>query len=173
MMTIAFDGPDGSGKTPCLEVVADLLSSKGLFVHICAPYRAIEVYSLWESDPMSAAISIRRVIDENLASAARDARDVVLFDRHWPTAAVTASDWRAVDHIRQSGLDHLFMLVPSSPVKKLAPARPWMSSGVDRHWTSYRCLVEGAAGIHRPRSDIRGRFDLRAIAEEVAWCCGV
>lgn len=176
MITVAFDGPDGSGKSPCLAVVADALAKAGLSVHVCAPYRGTDVYPLWSTDPLRAAATVRDAIDRDLEIAAKDARDVVLYDRHWPTAAVSTTSWRAVDLIRQSTLDHLFLLIPREPRQKAGndPDRgEWMVNGVDSHWIAYRCLAEGYMGVHRPRPNKDDLFDFRQIAWEVERCCGV
>jgi len=164
---VAFDGPDGSGKTPCLAVVADSLARRGLLVHVCAPYRAREVYPLWATDPMRAADEIRKVIDLNLEAALKDRRDVVLFDRHWPTAAVSTTNWQAVQLLKAAPLDHLFLLVPSAPSPKVT-SEPWMARGFDQHWIAYRCLAESSQA-HRP-VQVDGYFNLRGIAETV---CGL
>lgn len=175
MMTVAFDGPDAAGKSPCLAVVADMLVDSGMRVHMCAPYRGdVDIYPLWATDPCAAARVVRRSIDQNLEAAAKDACDIVLFDRHWPTAAVSTTKWKAVDSIRQSAVDHLFLLVPPEPRHKVedTDAGAWMADGVDTHWVAYRCLVEGMVGVHKPRTNRDGLFDFRRIAREVSWCCG-
>jgi len=172
MKIFAFDGPDGSGKTPCLAVVADALANQGMLVHICAPYRAIEVYHLWATNPMRAACEVRRIIDINLEVALKDKRDVVLFDRHWPTAAVSTTNWQAVELIQAAPLDHLFLLVTSEPKPKLKDSsEPWMAKGFDHHWIAYRCLAEDTMA-HRP-SQIDGCFNLKEIAKTVSALLGL
>jgi hypothetical protein len=173
MITLAFDGPDGSGKTPCVAHIAAALGERGLSVALSRPYRELGEagYYLWQTDPLKAAAFVTSLIEKDLREAARGSRDFLIFDRHWPTAAVSTTDWRAVDLVRRYAPDHLFLLVPAAPKKAWKP-RSWYTGDSDPHWIAYRCLAEVLPGIRRPR-DVAGRFDFSCIASEVLCCSGV
>lgn len=163
MIQIAVDGPDGAGKTPCVHVLADALADAGFLVHLSAPFRQVEVYHLWRKEPMRAAALVRDAIDADVRAAREDGRQVIVYDRHWPTVAVSTYDWRAVETVRSAGVDDLLLLVPDAPTAK-RDRGAWMKEGLDRHWLAYRCLAEG---LPRPLPDAQGRFDFRRIAAAV------
>ncbi len=97
MKILAIDGINGSGKTPCIDRVVTELTQEELNVQTVAPYHMVrkkltleDIYPLWESNPAEAVSLLHDTIDEATAQARDNKTDVLIFDRHWPTAFTQA-----------------------------------------------------------------------------------
>jgi thymidylate kinase len=80
---IVVDGTDCGGKTPLVESLVSELTDLGHSVATLAPFREVEVYPLWEDDPLAASRTVARVM-QHFREENCNAR-IVVWDRGWPT----------------------------------------------------------------------------------------
>lgn len=87
---VVIDGTNFGGKTPLVGHLISKLRAQGFRVETASPYKEVEVYSMWDANPIGAARIICERMQQHRARAA-DA-DVFVWDRGWPTCYVATAN---------------------------------------------------------------------------------
>jgi hypothetical protein len=168
MIELVVDGTDGAGKTTCVQFLVERLARPGVTVVQHAPFRAVEVYPLWQTAPEQAAEAITTVM-RAFRVAHRDA-SVLVWDRGWPTAYISTADVRARSLFAPLPDATLLLLSTTDRTREKARTKrlpgEWVTDDalIARYHAAYHQL-EPPAGHAMLRSfpDDRGMFDLEAI----------
>lgn len=171
-MELCIDGTDGAGKTPLVAGLVASLRARGRAVATCPPYRSIEVFPLWRSEPRRAAETITGIMH---AFRAAHAGHVIVWDRGWPTAWVSTEDRDALSSFLPFP-DLTALLLSTTAVtrmraKKHASTAPWMVEEelIVGFNEKYRALAHqplpAAPKVVCFEPDQDGRFGIPAIVE--------
>ncbi len=172
---VVVDGTNFGGKTPLVTRLLEVLAARGWSVGSASVYREGEVWSEWDDDPIGTATLIvgrMQAHREGLAD-----RDVLVWDRGWPTCFVAT---------RNPAARRLFLPLPpltfillnsaAATAKKVAKyglspdVFPWMHGRRLRDEISYEQLCRLFPDDLRsfaPTLD-DDRFDLELVAGEIA-----
>lgn len=162
------DGTDGAGKTPLVEALCAALRERGHAVATHAPYRVEEVFPLWEREPRRAAEIITGIMRRFRAA---HPREVIVWDRGWPTAWVSTDDPLARAAFEPLPAVTVLLLntmrVTRAKAVKHRTSAPWMIEEplVERFNAAYRALAREApdARVLAFEPDAEDVFDLGAI----------
>jgi thymidylate kinase len=166
---IVIDGTDSGGKTPCVEALCRTFAADRQ-VRTCAPFRAQEVYPLWDREPRRAAAIIRSIMDDFRHSSA--SADLIIWDRGWPTVWVSTTDASARGALLP--FPDLTVLLLNSiettkrKVEKHGLQAIWLNDAalVRRYHDAYHALPhavnEDSVAAFFPAQD--GRYDYAAIS---------
>jgi len=165
---IVVDGTDGAGKTPLVEYIASRLIGLGYTVATYAPFREIEVYPLWETDPIKASRIIAEVMQRFRANHSNT--EIVIWDRAWPTVFVSTNCKEAREMFcRFPDLTVLLINTEQTILEKITKHRLHSAWVIDpyarkKYIEAYRIL----AGTHRDdllafNADLNRRFNLEHI----------
>lgn len=171
---LVIDGTNFGGKTPLVARVLDHLVARGWSAGSASVYREGEVYSRWDDDPLGAAATIvarMRAHRERLAD-----RDVVVWDRGWPTCFVSTRDAAARRlFLPLPPLTFILLNSAAATAKKVAKyglsadSFPWMHGRRLRDEISYeqlcRLFPDDLRSFTPTLAD--DRFDLDLVAGEI------
>ncbi len=173
---IVVDGTDCGGKTPLVHKLVQRFADDRVPVTTAAPFKDVEVYPLWKSDPLMAARRINDVIcrfrDENRG------KTVLVWDRGWPTVFVsTESRLARKACLPFPDLTVLLLNTEQTILEKVAKHRltgEWLLQSETRR--RFIAAYQALADNHEPAdmivycADTDGRFDLEKIAADVVAC---
>ncbi len=165
-----IDGTDGAGKTPLVQTLCAALRERGHAVATHAPYRVEEVFPLWEREPRRAAEIITAIMRRFRAA---HPREVIVWDRGWPTAWVSTDDPIAREAFAPLPAVTILLLSTTRRTRQKAvehgSSRPWMVEDalVERFNAAYRGLADQApaARVLTFTPDQRDVFALDAVVE--------
>ncbi|MDQ0290558.1 hypothetical protein [Oligosphaera ethanolica] len=173
---IVIDGTDCGGKTPLVNTLVARLAAEGVSVAVAAPFREVEVYPLWETDPLCASQRINDVM-QGIRKEHAD-REVLVWDRGWPTVFVSTD----LPEARNLCLPypHLTVLLLNTEqtildkVAKHGLTGEWLLQPETRRRfiDAYHALAAEPESVPMRvyRADLEGRFELEQIAVDVVAC---
>lgn len=176
---LVIDGTNFGGKTPLVGRLLQLLGERGWSADSASVYREGELWAQWDDDPVGAATTIvarMQAHRERLAD-----RDVLVWDRGWPTCFVSTRSAAARRlFLPLQPLTFILLNSPAATAKKVAKyglgadAFPWMHGRRLRDEISYeqlcRLFPDDLRSFTPTLADDRFDLDLvaGAIADEVA-----
>lgn len=171
---IVVDGTDCGGKTPLVQTLVRRFETEQVSVATAAPFREVEVYPLWKSDPLTASRKICEVM-HCFRQSNRD-KAILIWDRGWPTVFVSTD----LPEARSLCLPypHLTVLLLNTEqtiLNKVAKHRltaEWLLQPETRRRfiDAYHALAveQEAVDMKVYHANPEGRFDLEKIAGDVA-----
>lgn len=165
---IVIDGTDWSGKTPVVEKLVTTMRDKGWLVATGAPFREVEVFPLWQTDPFIASKTVNDVVQQ-LYKKYSDMQ-LIVWDRGWPTVFVS-TDCQASRNlwIPYPNLTVLLLNSEQTILNKLQQPRitgPWVTNPILRRKfldAYYQIAKTNDALMQLHYADIDGRFVIEDI----------
>jgi hypothetical protein len=173
-LEIVIDGTNFGGKTPLVTRLLERMAARGWRAETAAPYREIEVYSLWDTDPVAAATTVTTIMARHRQRAA--GADLLLWDRGWPTCFIATRNAAARRcFVPLPALSYLLLNTAATTERKVRKygipeeTYPWMHRHRLRDEISYEQLARHFPDETRcfsPTLDDQ-RFDLDLVSGEI------
>lgn len=174
-MEVVIDGTNFGGKTPLVTRLLEVLASRGWTAGTASVYREGEVWSEWDSDPLGTATLIVQRMQAHRRRLAD--RDVLVWDRAWPTCFVATRDAAARRmFLPLQPLTFILLNSATATAKKVAKygltpdTFPWMHGRRLKDEISYehlcRLFPDDLRSFEPTLDD--DRFDLDLVAGEIA-----
>jgi hypothetical protein len=171
MLEVTIDGTNFGGKTVLVDTLLAKLSSVKTFVS--NPFKELDVYSLWPTQPIEAARRIFRYMER--LREQQEKTDVLIWDRGWPTIYMATRSVSA--RVLFPPTEPTFLLLNTretlnKKLKKYGLTKdkfPWMHGPTLPDETSYEELAEqfkDQTKVFRP--DENGLFDLSGLSDTIA-----
>lgn len=173
---IVVDGTDCGGKTPLVQVLVRRFEAEQVSVATAAPFKEVEVYPLWKSDPLTAS---HRICDamRRFRQANRD-KSVLIWDRGWPTVFVSTDLPEARNLcLPYPHLTVLLLNTEQTILEKIAKHKltgEWLLQPETRRRfiDAYHALAAEPESVPMRvyHANLEGRFELEQIAVDVVAC---
>ncbi len=174
LLELVIDGTNFGGKTPLVNCLVERLRAQNLQVETASPYREVEVYTLWDENPIGAARLVLEIMNRH-RQRARGA-DVLVWDRGWPTCYIATANSAARALFQPLPLLTFLLLntaeVTAKKVQKYAlpqQSYPWMHRHRLKDEISYEQLARDLAPqvcCFRPTLP-DSRFDLDLVSARI------